>query len=192
MKTFKHKFFILTCLTVVASMTACLGSDDEPDIPYENLTPAEKKAAIQAIKGNYFGKVFFYNPYATTTSQIDSTEVNWTVTETDSMFHAISIPVSIFANYVDDMNHKNILQAGGNAAFRTTLHPNNIEKTNDGTYYLFSQYSSVYTCLFFPPKSGHVSPFVLGYTAVYLCGFIKRSVLLCKSVPLRWTRNCRS
>ena len=138
MKAFKHKFFILTCLTVVASMTACLGSDDEPDIPYENLTPAEKKAAIQAIKGNYFGKVFFYNPYATTTSQIDSTEVNWTVTETDSMFHAISIPVSIFANYVDDMNHKNILQAGGNAAFRTTLHPNNIEKTNDGTYYLFS------------------------------------------------------
>ena len=29
-------------------------TDDEPDIPYENLTPAEKKAAIQAIKGNYF------------------------------------------------------------------------------------------------------------------------------------------
>ena len=41
-------------------------------------------------------------------------------------------------NYVDDMNHKNILQAGGNVTFQTTVHPNNIERTSDKVYYLFS------------------------------------------------------
>lgn len=138
MKKIKSSLFILTCMAVIVSMTACLGNDDENDIPYENLTPAEKKTAIQAIKGTYSGKVFFYNPYATTTAEIDSTEVSWTVTETDSLFQTNNIPVSIFANYVDDMNHKNILQAGGNVKFQTTVHPNNIERTSDKVYYLFS------------------------------------------------------
>lgn len=134
----KAKYWMwMYSLSAVLLMSSCLSDEDEPT-GLKELTPAEKQAAIQNAQGTYSGKIFFYNPISESTEQTDSMEINWRVTESDSVFYTNEFPLSIFANYMEDMDVKNILQAAGKAEFQTTIHPYMKENLEKYTYYIFS------------------------------------------------------
>lgn len=89
-------FFMLCCCMAAVTFTSCLNDNDDN----QRLTPEERMAAFQTIKGGYTGKLIYAKPNPTgNTNKNDTLDVNWRI-DTDSTLTIANFPSAPLAAYI--------------------------------------------------------------------------------------------
>lgn len=96
-KTFKMAAFAL-CGMAMMSLTACLnGGDEGQEIRYKQISNTERAVIMNAVKGNYTGKLYFRKSHIE--NKYDSINVAWTITA-DTMLVIDRFPVKAVSGLV--------------------------------------------------------------------------------------------
>jgi len=96
MKKFKLATMAV-CLIAALGLTSCIGNDDD-----QGLSPIEKQAAFNQIKGSHTGKMIYLakNP-SNPQDKTDTLDIEWHI-DTDSTMTIKRFPVRLVANGVAD------------------------------------------------------------------------------------------
>lgn len=107
MKSLKLISVMMGCLAAVCvTFSSC--SDDDDD---NRLTPQEQKAAFEAVKGNYSGKMIYPVIDSKTNKVVSDTAlVSWSI-QSDSMMTIRNFPVSVLGHYVSDTTVSKLMLA---------------------------------------------------------------------------------
>lgn len=91
-------FAMMLCCMATLAFTACLSDDDNDN----RLTPQQRRAAFEALRGNYEGKVVYVQAKPTSPSdRTDTLDVSWKI-DNDSVIVVENLPGAALAEHVRD------------------------------------------------------------------------------------------
>ncbi|WP_288919625.1 DUF4840 domain-containing protein [uncultured Prevotella sp.] len=99
MKKLKLISLMLVCLAAVSvTFTSC--NDDDDNV--RTLTPEERAAAFNQVRGTHSGYLYYNKVDASTSkTSLDSVAISWTIAS-DSVMTIKDFPISVIGKYVSD------------------------------------------------------------------------------------------
>ncbi len=105
MKRLKFITLMICCLAAV-SLSSCLNEDE-----YTGLTPEQKAAAFNTVKGTYEGDLIYPSQSASNKSDVtDTLKLKWEI-NTDSIMVIRNFPMSLLANNITNEDLAKALKA---------------------------------------------------------------------------------
>lgn len=109
------KILITFCCLAAMTLTACLGDDNDS----QGLSRQEVGQCLQAIKGNYMGKILFENHNPNNYNDIvDTLDIGWSITA-DTLIVINEFPQAVVLDRITEGPVKEALQAAAPAPLKS-------------------------------------------------------------------------